>query len=730
MKHISLLCASLLTTMSAFGLTVSDTPVFTGMIERNAPSQIKSGAFDLSVAPSTEYSGIPEMRDNFRRASNNAERLCKVKIVIDIDGIPDAKEFGIYKLCVFNDNSYVEFDAHREVLENNTWEVEVPAGTYDIFCGLQIITTSGIAKSVLIAHEDVDITADCEQIFKQSEADREIVFEKYLPNGEKLALAVPTADGYDDSKANALGVNFDQTFFHNRIGELMASYFISDYDTSMSRSLWINEMSDAYTYYEAGAITGKDGDTLYVLAGMVSGDMETKIKNDPTKWVKKEKDIFYHSPSRSLETEDKYNDIIEVASMCKNVSQGARFRFSCKRDAVNVMVCADADFDKPHIEPVILEGTDEYILFYDWDPDKTMGFSQGTYALPARYNGEKWEYVNKSSNESNTGPTNIHEGCEPIGYNGIWLYQYPGHPEFSYFRNDTPIEFGNSCPINHVILEKSVMGFVDNEPLFARMPRTAYIGRMGEKRTADSSFIDYSFSYNGTEVYNPSSDLNFSTWYQQEYFPNHQPGKASVTMTNSNILVDDMIGRNVTTLDFDERDEKAAVPTLTMLAFKNQQGDITDRFPSASDGRIELSAGSFATENYWMTCYRPEVTVEYSPMGTESWQPIDIEEIPDLYMMPNFGHFYRGNLEGVKTPTANGWYDLKISVTDSNGNSQIQTINPAFNITGNTGIESIDSDKTSGQTEYFTMQGIRVDTPTRGVYISRKGGRVSKIVIK
>ncbi|MDE5554577.1 MAG: hypothetical protein K2J10_05280, partial [Muribaculaceae bacterium] len=56
---------------------------------------------------------------------------------------------------------------------------------------------------------------------------------------------------------------------------------------------------------------------------------------------------------------------------------------------------------------------------------------------------------------------------------------------------------------------------------------------------------------------------------------------------------------------------------------------------------------------------------------------------------------------------------------------------PMFRITlpKNAGINDITIDNANSPVEYFNLQGVRVDNPTQGVYIQRKGNTTEKIVI-
>ena len=56
-----------------------------------------------------------------------------------------------------------------------------------------------------------------------------------------------------------------------------------------------------------------------------------------------------------------------------------------------------------------------------------------------------------------------------------------------------------------------------------------------------------------------------------------------------------------------------------------------------------------------------------------------MEEVPENYW-PTMGWFYTGSLASVTGEGLNGWFDLKIRLTDAAGNWQEQVISPAFRI--------------------------------------------------
>ncbi len=188
-----------------------------------------------------------------------------------------------------------------------------------------------------------------------------------------------------------------------------------------------------------------------------------------------------------------------------------------------------------------------------------------------------------------------------------------------------------------------------------------------------------------TDNFNQLDSL-MTAWAEEK-----QPyGEIDLTLTNENVDVDGIPSYNLTRIIYDQRKEDWTAPTLQMLHFKNTDGMITDRFEVPQDGILEFCGGDFNYHNennrFYFDCKEQTVTVAYSPYGQDSWTELAVDEIPELYRMPGFGYFYRGSLESVNRESGNGWYDLKVTLTDASGNMQEQTISPAFRIANTTGV--------------------------------------------
>ena len=150
-------------------------------------------------------------------------------------------------------------------------------------------------------------------------------------------------------------------------------------------------------------------------------------------------------------------------------------------------------------------------------------------------------------------------------------------------------------------------------------------------------------------------------------------------------------------MSYDERGEDWTAPTLQMLMFKDMDGKVTDRFDNAADGTMYFSGGDFqwvynSASDCYYTFETAETKVEYAPYGEDTFSPIEVAQVPELFFMPGFGDCYSANLATVDRTSKTGWFDLRIEMTDKAGNRQRQTISPAFKVNALSGIASVSDD--------------------------------------
>lgn len=242
---------------------------------------------------------------------------------------------------------------------------------------------------------------------------------------------------------------------------------------------------------------------------------------------------------------------------------------------------------------------------------------------------------------------------------------YPGHPDFSFAAPDGKAHFGTSVPL---MTYSSVCETYDSE--INIYDSYYYRGIYGELRETDAKLATVN--------------------------KKNTQGGTLVTVTNNNIEIDGIEGKNVTEVLFDRKKADYSAPTFQMLSFKDKEGTISNRFQTAQGSKMLVTGGDFSyVENFdypyigYFTCAAPaSVKAYYSPNGTDTWNELALVEDPAKYFMPAFGHFYEADLSNVTAEDDDMWFDVRLEMTDAAGNYQKQLISPAFFVSNVTSIDN------------------------------------------
>lgn len=265
------------------------------------------------------------------------------------------------------------------------------------------------------------------------------------------------------------------------------------------------------------------------------------------------------------------------------------------------------------------------------------------------------------------------------------------HPRFSWAQeeDEKPV-YGGNVPLTVLTM---IWGDFDTNCWYFN-----YVGRFGEQRAADRYVAQVKVEQDGEEIMTGTPN-EVAAWSYNGCTRNPQAKDWKITSTNENVLVDGETASNVTVAEFNTGREDFIPPTLTMLNFRNTDDKITDRFEKAQDGTLEFSATDFtphvsAERNLWCDYYNVDaVKVEYSAQDAGSWRELTVAEVPDLFFSPGYGSFYRGSLKDVVNNSASKWYDLRVTVGDKAGNTQTQTLSPAFRIDEQLGLDNLTADR-------------------------------------
>lgn len=277
-----------------------------------------------------------------------------------------------------------------------------------------------------------------------------------------------------------------------------------------------------------------------------------------------------------------------------------------------------------------------------------------------------------------------------------------------------------------------------------------YSGRLGEKIESDKFLSASSLSVDGKEVASGSDNIKY--WMIEN--PD-KDGKYTVEVSTDNFEIDGIRGGNKATVTFDFSKEDKLPPSVTMLQFSNNEGTLTQNFVSPEYGILKLSAADFeiVTGNKmnsgfipsWFEVTAPErITALCSPTGSvaEAYNEIKLTENPDFFYTPGLGAFYSGSLSDITLKSATGWFDLTLIVEDAAGNSQTQTISPAFHIDSMTGIDMVtpsdrvrvvgNSIKAPEGSRVFSTNGIEINSSgvAPGIYLVKTPTGVVKVAVK
>lgn len=218
--------------------------------------------------------------------------------------------------------------------------------------------------------------------------------------------------------------------------------------------------------------------------------------------------------------------------------------------------------------------------------------------------------------------------------------------------------------------------------------------------------------------------------------------KATVTVTNSNVGGTDVDGAesHVYTLNFKPAQEEGNHLDYTgLLHVEMLGGDITEGGQAAT---LQLTPNADYTECTFLLPNLKLDALEGAELGDIKVDNVKMTRnggVTDFNGMVKNLSLLGGKIvadaDVTGTCDAQGNIDLKISVSWDNNGTPVP-IDVTFNGKGKpiptSAVEAIESDDVNAPTEYFTIQGYKVNgnNLANGFYIVRKGNKVSKIYVK
>ena len=599
--------------------------------------------------------------------------------------------------------------------QDGSYKGQLPVGCYDISA-----TFSGNSTYIVIK-ELVDIHSDTTIVIDQSTATNHIQITAKKPNGDIFDPSI-----YDWSGQMTYEGNIDEGFFMNTIlrksdnKDLFGGLgLICRFDS------YVNELSDRFMYEDVRCYYDYEPSVIYVVS-YASMDFQFPLENDITDWEYVEEPF---QPSTLGKGENECFGVNFTRSLNGLGWCFAGSTLDMTDETAKVYVNAPKRNDGYTFLLNTAYGHGEEVVTNYIDYDGNIVFSDTTienypiHGVPTFVEEGAKSYIN------NGALADIRANLRLFGFHNedgiVAEHTYPGNPAFAFTEAQKTSNFGSGTPICLFVYNN----WQSETPNW----QFTYVGRYGEVREVDRLAVDLKLKVNGAEVCNGVNEFNVFM-----YDTSRPTGEVDITMVNENVLVDELQGRNFAQMHIDENNEDRDGPTVTMLWFKDNENRITDRFATSQDGLLEFSAGDFNAmydENVspytWFDCQKPEVEVSYAPYGEDNWSELEVEEIPENFCMPCFGNFFRGSLAGVTGEALQGWFDLKIKLTDAAGNWQEQVISPAFRIDdlAYSSVATVGSDN-AHEVARYTLDGRRADANTKGVVIVKMSdGTARKVIV-
>lgn len=590
-------------------------------------------------------------------------------------------------------------------------------------------------ETYLLVTPEVDITGDMELDYDLGECVNRLDTKTFLPDGaEALADIYDTRGKLVESSGNV--ENCNSYMFVFRKGRFIQVYrkdiplderTLSDDGRILTKGVILtNDLNDEYEIVVNEYFDDKATGKLHVVAHQVNGtDVrgETVICNNPDGYIELGADCVAPPEGPYDVTDGEWylfarkhvNDRFWNNSGSGTGSVGRK----------TVMYCADG-CNRNFIANVVNFG----MAFEDNGGEGPFRVFYPLLSPPALIEGTKAVFMpSNASDFMDYMLINIPDS----GISGILERPFTYHPRFTWewdFASGEFPRFGNSTP------SMTVMMFW-NERYLGSCTEIYHLGRFGENRICDEPLTWVTVERNGENVMY-GNQYEFQNWCAQEFTQPRASGEYVFTLENDNMLVDGMQGLNTTVVNVNASLQDHEPPSLTMLNFRDADDNITDRFKIPGEGTLEFSAVDFHSDFTpndvpYLTAWPLEkLKVEYSPMGEDSFTELPVDEVPEYFFMPEFGYFYRGSLSPVTMASANGWFKLRVTMEDGAGNSQVQTIEPAFRIeSAMAGIGSVsdNSDIIVADGEVTAPGEIRL-YDSSGCLVGRGEGRLSTSGLK
>lgn len=582
---------------------------------------------------------------------------------------------------------YGYFEIDGEVIV--PWNL--PAGVYDF-----LLVFNGPDGIRLVAREGVTINSDTEI---EADADEALVnhieWQSYLPDGSK-----PVFDSDNGKMSEGITCIASRLFEAGPIGFMMFDIVAKEFegegyrDFQKENDIWVNNTENFF--FGQTIISVQDG-AEYFIDMPANGAKSQKITNktdgfshwklnEPKDWkavIGAEAPLKYLINGYDLVWNNQFQYNARRINFAKQVEKYVNQIYFCRGEA-------------PAGWSMELYPTFMVYSYYESETPLHFGIE-----LPAmRFGNDGCRFLTFRQTGSHDSTLGVYN------YNNMRGRQYTDNPYLALNAGENPV-FGATTPIVQFTRPSEMFGY-------------SYIGRYGELRSVDYFGQDFSIRLDGKEVWTDYPETTYF-YMTEDWEPGiaYEKGEWEYEMSATTLKVDGLDSRTHCLMRFKESDT-FTWPTLTALQFRDSDGNITDRFDTGKEGNMIFYGGEWSG-NRFFDCTAPrELKVEYAPYGSDTYTEVDYAEQPDKRFMPAYGNCYEASLAQVTRTSASGWYDLRFTITDNQGNTQQQTVSPAFRIAEFAGIDGV----SSGQNDTVSVDNRSIIAPEGAAIYGIDGRRV------
>lgn len=517
-------------------------------------------------------------------------------------------------------------------------------------------------------------------------------------------------------------------------------------DREVAQDLFITPLSDRFMVNIFAMAVTNDGKTQ-VMSKPLKAPRSCTVSNDPTAYKHVEVKMA-HTPRYDKRTNDPAAGYELMMGTYLNGAPGALLQVTSNQASLfDIYGCIDdnglGNYFKYYLAPDVPDHINEYVKKVEIIPgyfiDQKVSELKKIYAP---------EVLLSSNGEYCFMPTHTESDRYMIDtdYNEFPAYEIPSHLLTPVSQNAHT--FGEGTPIFQLNYGTSWRKNVLTPDITMQC-----VGMGGEQRMSDIYDMLITVEQDGESKL--SETLSFADWMKSINYAKATPQQIKLKAWHENILVDGNKGKvtmDVTVNYTDGYNGDINPPTLNAIQVVDAQGMQTTRVANAQGAQLLITAGDhnqkFGTPSASGTAYAvweaaplASINVEYAPNGSTEFSPLTAVAVAGESHRA-YGSLYKCDLSEVSRSGDNKWYDLRVSLADAAGNTQVQTLTHAFKIdallagvdaiTGDVPGFTVEGRSIAGDVDVYTTSGVRVNGTSLapGLYIVKSATSTTKVIIR